>query len=64
MTWPLHNDPRAVFEHEMRRLKALYWPDPGDDELRERWPRRKPRCMRSTVAVLHDASHPDQRGAG
>ena len=45
MTWPLHNDPRAVFEHEMRRLKALYWPDPGDDELRE--------LLAETEAALH-----------
>ena len=45
MTWPLHNDPRAVFEHEMRRLKALYWADPGDDELRE--------LLAETEAALH-----------
>ena len=30
---PPHNNPRAVLEHELRRLKALYWADPGDDEL-------------------------------
>ena len=45
VTWPLHNDPCAVFEHEMRRLKALYWPDPGDDELRE--------LLAETEAALH-----------
>ena len=36
---------RDVFEHEMRRLKALYWADPGDAELRE--------LLAETEAALH-----------
>jgi hypothetical protein len=30
---PPRNNPRAVLEHELRRLKVLHWADPGDDEL-------------------------------
>jgi hypothetical protein len=25
--------PRGVLEYELRRLKALHWADPGDNEL-------------------------------
>jgi len=33
---PPRNNPRAVLEYELGRLKALHWADPGDDELRVR----------------------------
>jgi hypothetical protein len=33
---PPRNDRRAVLEHELRRLKALHWADPGDAEMRAR----------------------------
>lgn len=33
---PPRNNPRAVLEYELGRLKALHWADPGDDELRAR----------------------------
>lgn len=33
---PPRNNPRAVLEHELRRLKVLHWADPGDIELLER----------------------------
>ena len=33
---PPRNNPRAVLEYELGRLKALHWADPGDSELRMR----------------------------
>lgn len=33
---PPRNNPRAVLEHELRRLKMMHWADAGDTELLER----------------------------